>query len=204
MSNFIPLTQIPHFDPLAVPIKGWDAHLPPVPEHRLTHASLQQRFAQQPVWQAEVREEPPFTDRQDLDVFPLPELSVEDLAPLLNRPDLGHFLQLGPDDRLRPIPVPGRPGLLEAQHDSGSTVELEGPQNGALRLVVLAQGGPTVLALPPGEFGSGKRVVEVPADLLESMRRLYSAPLYIWIDSRDELGNTIAATPVFELPASPP
>ena len=148
--------------------------------------------------------EPPFTDRQDLDVFPLPELSVEDLAPLLNRPDLGHFLQLGPDDRLRPIPVPGRPGLLEAQHDSGSTVELEGPQNGALRLVVLAQGGPTVLALPPGEFGSGKRVVEVPADLLESMRRLYSAPLYIWIDSRDELGNTIAATPVFELPASPP
>lgn len=141
--------------------------------------------------------EPPFTDRQDLDVFPLPELSAEDLAPLLNRPDLGLFMQLGPDDRLRPIAAPRRPDLIEAHHD-GSTLELQNTGSGALRLVVLAQGGPTVLSLPAGEL------IEVPADLLESMRRLYDAPFFIWIDVRSEEGRTLGATQVFELPASSP
>ena len=61
--SFVPLSKIPSFDPRAVPIKAWDAHLPAVPLVHLHSAALQARFAQPPVWEAEVREEPPFTDR---------------------------------------------------------------------------------------------------------------------------------------------
>jgi 8-oxo-dGTP pyrophosphatase MutT (NUDIX family) len=63
MSTFIPFSKIPNFNPLEVPIKAWDSHLPAVPAHALTLASLQGRFAQPPAWQPEVREEPRFTDR---------------------------------------------------------------------------------------------------------------------------------------------
>lgn len=143
--------------------------------------------------------EPPFTARQDLEIFPLPELSAEDLAPLLNRPDLGLFMQLGPDDRLRPLEISASPALLPAHPEGDAALRLPASPSGTRRLVVLAQGGPTILSPPAGEL------IEVPADLLESMRRLYSAPIYIWIDIRDEKGTTIAATPVFSLePGSRP
>jgi 8-oxo-dGTP pyrophosphatase MutT (NUDIX family) len=67
MSTFIPLGKIPNFNPQEVPIQGWDSHLPAVPARALTLASLQERFAQPPVWQPEVREEPRFTDRAPRD-----------------------------------------------------------------------------------------------------------------------------------------
>lgn len=63
MSQFIPLTKIPNFNPREVPIKGWDAHLSAVPADALGRASLQARFDAPPVWQPEVRQEPAFTDR---------------------------------------------------------------------------------------------------------------------------------------------
>jgi 8-oxo-dGTP pyrophosphatase MutT (NUDIX family) len=63
MSTFVPFSKIPNFDPRTVPIKAWDAHLPAVQREQLHSAALQARFAQPPAWQAEVRDEPPFTDR---------------------------------------------------------------------------------------------------------------------------------------------
>jgi 8-oxo-dGTP pyrophosphatase MutT (NUDIX family) len=67
MSTFVSLAKIPNFNPLAVPIKAWDLHLPAIPASALTHDALKQRFAQPPAWQPEVREEPAFTDRQPRD-----------------------------------------------------------------------------------------------------------------------------------------
>ncbi|TAG24746.1 MAG: CoA pyrophosphatase [Burkholderiales bacterium] len=67
MTHFVSLAKIPNFNPLAVPVKGWDAHLPAVPADALTQAALVQRFAKPPTWQPEVREEPAFTDRQPRD-----------------------------------------------------------------------------------------------------------------------------------------
>jgi 8-oxo-dGTP pyrophosphatase MutT (NUDIX family) len=61
--SFVPLSKIPSFDPRTVPIKAWDAHLPAVPLAQLHSSALQARFARPPAWEAEVREEPPFTDR---------------------------------------------------------------------------------------------------------------------------------------------
>ncbi len=83
MSTFVSLAKIPNFDPLAVPIRGWDSHLPAVPSHSLTHAALAQRFAQPPVWQPEVREEPAFTDRQPLDAAVLITIVMRDEPTLL-------------------------------------------------------------------------------------------------------------------------
>ncbi len=67
ISTFVSLANIPNFDPLAVPIKSWDAHLPAVDAQSLTLPALHKRFAQPPVWLPEVREEPPFTDRKPHD-----------------------------------------------------------------------------------------------------------------------------------------
>lgn len=67
MSSFVSLAKIPNFNPLDVPIKGWDTHLPAVPAHSLTLPCLAQRFAKPPIWQPEVREEPAWTDRAPRD-----------------------------------------------------------------------------------------------------------------------------------------
>lgn len=83
MSTFVPLTKIPNFDPLAVPIKGWDSHLPAVPAHALLQAALTERFAQPPAWQPEVREEPAFTDRQPRDAAVLITIVMRDEPTLL-------------------------------------------------------------------------------------------------------------------------
>ena len=67
MSSFVPLTKIPNFNPLDVPVVGWDAHLPAVSASLLTPEALIERFAQPRQWEPEVREEPPFTDRSPKD-----------------------------------------------------------------------------------------------------------------------------------------
>lgn len=61
---FVSLSKIPHFDPRAVPITGFDTHLATVPAEQLTVDALRARFAQPPEWTPEVREEPSFSDRQ--------------------------------------------------------------------------------------------------------------------------------------------
>jgi 8-oxo-dGTP pyrophosphatase MutT (NUDIX family) len=83
MSTFIPLSKIPHFNPLEVPIKAWDTHLPAVPEPSLRLAPLRERFANPPVWQPEVREEPRFTDRQPRDAAVLIALVMRDQPTLI-------------------------------------------------------------------------------------------------------------------------
>lgn len=66
-------------DARQVPRIGSDHHLPAVAEGQLTPAALQQRFLHPPVWQPEVRQEPPFLHR------PLALASV--LIPILTRPE---------------------------------------------------------------------------------------------------------------------
>jgi 8-oxo-dGTP pyrophosphatase MutT (NUDIX family) len=83
MSTFIPFSKIPNFNPLEVPVKGWDSHLPAVPAQALTLASLQGRFAQPPIWQPEVREEPRFTDRAPRDAAVLLALVMRDEPTLI-------------------------------------------------------------------------------------------------------------------------
>jgi 8-oxo-dGTP pyrophosphatase MutT (NUDIX family) len=60
---FVPFSKIPNFDPRAVPIKEFGAHLPAVPAASLSVTALRARFTQPPVWTPEVREEPRFNDR---------------------------------------------------------------------------------------------------------------------------------------------
>ncbi len=83
MSTFIPFSKIPNFNPLEVPIKAWDAHLPAVPAHLLTRVALRERFAQPPAWQPEVREEPRFTDRAPHDAAVLVALVMHDEPTLI-------------------------------------------------------------------------------------------------------------------------
>jgi 8-oxo-dGTP pyrophosphatase MutT (NUDIX family) len=83
MSTFVSLAKVPNFNPLAVPIKSWDTHLPAVPAHALTHEALAQRFATPPAWQPEVREEPPFTDRVPRDAAVLVAIVMRDEPTLL-------------------------------------------------------------------------------------------------------------------------
>jgi 8-oxo-dGTP pyrophosphatase MutT (NUDIX family) len=83
MSTFVSLSKIPNFDPLAVPVKAWDTHLPAVPSSSLKQAALMQRFAQPPAWQPEVREEPAFTDRQPRDAAVLVAIVMRDEPTLL-------------------------------------------------------------------------------------------------------------------------
>ena len=63
MNSQIPLSKLPNFDPRQVPVVGSEAHLPAVPRQCLSAAALQQRFANPPAWQPELRHEPRFTDR---------------------------------------------------------------------------------------------------------------------------------------------
>ncbi len=83
MSTFVSLAKIPNFDPLAVPIQGWDAHLPAVPAHAMSHLALAERFTKPPIWQPEVREEPAFTDRPPRDAAVLIALVMRDEPTLL-------------------------------------------------------------------------------------------------------------------------
>jgi 8-oxo-dGTP pyrophosphatase MutT (NUDIX family) len=81
--SFVPFSKIPSFDPRAVPIKAWDAHLPAVPLAQLHSSALQLRFAQPPAWEAEVREEPPFTDRSPREAAVLVALVMREEPTLL-------------------------------------------------------------------------------------------------------------------------
>lgn len=44
----------PILEPRAVPVVGVDAHLPPLPDERLTETFLRRRFGQPPAWQVEL------------------------------------------------------------------------------------------------------------------------------------------------------
>ncbi len=83
MSSFVSLAKIPNFDPLAVPVAAWDKHLPPVPAQSLTLPALQRRFSHPPLWQPEVREEPPMTDRTPRDAAVLLAIVLRDVPTLL-------------------------------------------------------------------------------------------------------------------------
>lgn len=57
------LSQLPHFDPRAVPVVAIDGHLPAVEGARLAPGALRERFAHPPAWEPEVRLERKFADR---------------------------------------------------------------------------------------------------------------------------------------------
>lgn len=83
MSSFVPLSKIPHFNPMEVPVVAWDSHLPAVPAQALALPSLIERFTKPPIWQPEVREEPPFTDRAPRDAAVLVALVMRDEPTLI-------------------------------------------------------------------------------------------------------------------------
>lgn len=51
-------------DPRQAPLAGIDSHLPSVSRHQQTEAALRQRFATPPIWQPELRSEPPYAQRE--------------------------------------------------------------------------------------------------------------------------------------------
>jgi len=59
-----PLSKLPNFDPREVPVVAVDDHLPAIDTQRLTPHALRTRFAWPPAWEAELRHEPRFTERQ--------------------------------------------------------------------------------------------------------------------------------------------
>lgn len=73
-----PLSAIPNFDPLRMPVLGIDAHLPAVDAARLSPAALRQRFAAPPTWQAEVTLEKKFGNRQPTQAAVLVPLVMRD------------------------------------------------------------------------------------------------------------------------------
>lgn len=62
--RFTPLSKLPNFDPLKVPVLGRDSHLPAVPASRLSPQALRARFTSPPDWAPEVRAEPLFSQRK--------------------------------------------------------------------------------------------------------------------------------------------
>jgi 8-oxo-dGTP pyrophosphatase MutT (NUDIX family) len=75
---FTPLSKFPHFDPRAVPITGFDAHMAAVSAGSLSVPALRRRFASPPVWTPEVREEPSFSERQPAQAAVLIAIALAD------------------------------------------------------------------------------------------------------------------------------
>lgn len=61
-ARFVSLAQIPDFSPHDVEVLGTDAHLPAVPLHALSEASLRQRFARPDLGKATAFHEPLWND----------------------------------------------------------------------------------------------------------------------------------------------
>ncbi len=57
------LSNIAGFNPRQVPVVGVDAHLAAVPRERLSAPALRERFARPPVWEPELRAEPPIVNQ---------------------------------------------------------------------------------------------------------------------------------------------
>ena len=62
--NYVPTSKLPQFDPLKVPVAAIDDHLPAVHPEALRPQALRDRFSMPPMWQPELREEPPYAERQ--------------------------------------------------------------------------------------------------------------------------------------------
>ena len=61
---FTPLTQLPNFDPLRMPVLGVDDHLPAVPAERLRPDALRERFQRSLEWTPEIVRERSFAQRE--------------------------------------------------------------------------------------------------------------------------------------------
>jgi 8-oxo-dGTP pyrophosphatase MutT (NUDIX family) len=61
---FTPLTQLPNFDPLRMPVLGVDDHLPAVPPERLTPEALRTRFTRSLEWTPDIVRERSFAQRE--------------------------------------------------------------------------------------------------------------------------------------------
>ena len=61
---FTPLTQLPNFDPLRMPVLGVDDHLPAVPSERLQPVALRERFQRALEWTPEIVRERSFAQRE--------------------------------------------------------------------------------------------------------------------------------------------
>ena len=78
-ARYTPLSKLPNFDPRHAPVAGVDGHLSGVPLQVLQADALRRRFQSPPVWQPEVREEPPYAQRVPM------HASV--LVPIVMRPE---------------------------------------------------------------------------------------------------------------------
>jgi len=148
--------------------------------------------------------QPPFSERTDLSVYPLPELAGAGLTPLLQRPDLGRVVRLGEADQFDRVTMPPvLPAVLDTVRDVRSEtgapfLRVTALPGTSLTVIVIAQGSPSVFPLPPG----GEVVAEVPDAFRESMLRLYGAPIFFWVEARNALGELVAVSEVIELPAA--
>ena len=61
---FTPLTQLPNFDPLRMPVLGVDDHLPAVPAERLRPDALRERFQRTLEWTPDIVRERSFAQRE--------------------------------------------------------------------------------------------------------------------------------------------
>ncbi len=64
--TFTPLSKLPNFDPLKVPVASVDAHLPRVRSDQFLPEALRRRFQYPPTWLPEVREEPKYAERASM------------------------------------------------------------------------------------------------------------------------------------------
>jgi 8-oxo-dGTP pyrophosphatase MutT (NUDIX family) len=82
----VPLSKLPNFDPRLAALVGVDSHLPAVPHAALDPQALRHRFRRPPSWEAELRQEPRFTNRQSAPAAVLvPLVMREQLCVLLTQ-----------------------------------------------------------------------------------------------------------------------
>jgi hypothetical protein len=147
---------------------------------------------------------PPFLDREvarGVPVYPLPPLDGRRLPP--PGPELARSRFVVWDaaaGRPEPLP-PGGPAGLPTE-PGGDLAILYRPRPGSShRLVVLTEGNPTEVELPPGAEASGWARAELPRRFVESMDRLYGSEVFWWIEAVSLRGEVTATSALHRLEA---
>lgn len=154
--------------------------------------------------------QPPFVD-VGVPVYPLPNLPLTALAPLLQRGDLGvvRAWQAGQGGQLVPVPARARSAskkipLVEALEDSELRIRFRAAAGQRYSLIVLTYGGPLVVPLPRAAAPGGIIEASLPRELVRSAQRFGSDDILWWIAASDRSGRSTAFSEIQTLLAVEP
>ena len=147
---------------------------------------------------------PPFVEPGPT-VYPLPRrLSDADLLPILERPDLGPAWRWSPaSGSLEPIPPPAASSLprIDIQRHGPGAWRFR-PTAGSHRLMMITRGSASVHPIAARVGSDGWIEMRPPADIVDSIRRLYDGEIFIWIEARSS-GRLVAVSRLYRLDSEP-